>query len=406
MTGHLLSIAMLLLAAAFPVVADDTVPGPDAEWPYPDQLRSSLAYLHPLVNYAVHPAWRRDWERNLHRRNGMMATFGSVATKHLLTDMTLNITEPVGDRVRFLYRMVLSDALHLDRERREHMLGFEIAVHGPLAARLLLNPVSDKEEFDVRVGLMVSDSSRKRYLLLDLWLEDPLFEGKNDRGGLSDRETVGVRWELRERIGRWELSSAGRRGSESRRTYPDADLSPHVSATSLRDDAAAVRVRYALRDDDFVGLEASHVRFESTERRRDGVAGFDYRNEFAHLKGVAVVGLNRRWTLRPEMHWVRQWSSASGRRTTTHRRDDLMPALFCELRPSSRTRWDLGYMAVIYDWDHTANGHPLDHRGSTDKVALGWTRDVSASASLTVSLSHEVGRGRFGGGNVQWRMSF
>jgi len=398
----------LLLIFLFSVLFCFSYPANSAadDWPFPDELRSRLIFVHPMVNYAINPVWQRDWERQLASSNGIQTTVGSVSTKDFSTDLTLNITEPLGEQFRFLYRMVWREGLHLDTSRQEHWLGFEMGLFGKLAAHLQVNPTPNKEEFDLLFGLFITDEIRERYLRVSLRLDDFMHDQKNDLGGTSKEEPVAIQWELRHQIGRWELFSSGRYGSGSQRAYPDSVLSPLVAGSFRRDGASTVRLRHVWSDRDFAGLEASHYRFEAAEQRRDGATDFEYGNEFVHLRGVGVVGIGGPWGLRPEIHWLRQWASAVGRREFTHRRDDFFPALFVELHAPGKSTWELGYMGTHHQWDYTV-GDWVDARDAyTDKIKLGWTYAFLPTARVQFSLSHELDLDRFGGGNVQFQMNF
>lgn len=376
------------------------------DWPFPDELRSRLVFVHPLVNYAVNPAWQRHWERSLASHNGVQTTVGSVSTDDLFTHLTVNITEPLGGRFRFLYRLVWLDGLHQDLTRQEHWPGFEMGLAGRMSVHLQVHPTADKEEFDLLAGLMITDTSRERYLKVSLRLDDFIYEKKNDLGGVSQEEPVSLQWEGRYQSGRWELFSAGRYGSGSRRSYPDSSLSPVVAATYRRDGAATFRLRRLLKEPDFLGLEASHYRFQASEQGRDDAQSFDYSNEYAHLRGLGMIGIGGPWGLRPEIHWLRQWADAFGRREFTHRREDFFPALFLALHAPGKSTWELGYMGTHHQWEYSVGSLPDDRQGYTDKIKLGWTYAFLPTARLQFSLSHELDLDRFGGGNVQFQTVF
>ncbi len=400
--ARLLPVLVLSLLVCLPIPAN----GGGDDWPFPDELRSRLVFVHPMVNYAINPVWQREWERHLVNSNGVQTTVGSVATETFSTDLTLNVTEPLGDRFRFLYRMVWREGLHLDLVRQEHWLGFEMGLFGRVAAHLQVHPTPDKNEFDLLTGLLLTDESRERYLRISLRLDDFMYEQKNDQGGTSLEESVAVQWELRHQAGRWELFSSGRYGSGSRRAFPDSALSPAVTGSYLRQGAATVRLRYLLNEPDFLAIEASHYRFQASEQRRDGASGFDYSNEFVHLRGLGVMGIGGPWGLRPEMHWLRQWAAAVGRRDFTHNREDFFPALFVELHAPGKSTWELGYMASHHQWDYTVGDWTDSRKDFTDKIKLGWTYAFLPTARVQFSLSHELDLDRFGGGNVQYQMNF
>jgi hypothetical protein len=398
---HWIRIPLLLLMvfSFVPAWADD-------DWPFPDEFRSRLVFVHPLVNYAVNPAWQRQWERHLVNGNGVQTTVGSVATEDLYTDLTVNITEPLGGRFRFLYRLIWRDGLHLDLSRQEHWLGFEMGLFGRVAAHLQVHPTPDKEELDLLAGLLLTDSSRERYLKLSLRFDDFLYERKNDLGGISHEEPVSLQWEGRYQTGKWELFSSGRYGSGWRRAYPDSSLSPVVAATHQKDGNGTVRLRYLWWEDEFTGIEVSHYQFEASELRRDLANDLEYANELVHLRGLGVFGIGGSWGMRPEIHWLRQWSSAGGRREFTHRREDFFPALFVELHAPGKSTWELGYMGAHHSWDYSVGAWSDNREGYTDKIKFGWTYAFLPTARVQFSLSHELDLDRFGGGNVQFQTVF
>lgn len=378
----------------------------ESGWPYPDELRSRLTFVHPMVNYSVHPVWQRSWEMGLARDNGLQATSGSVSSEDLFTDLKVNITQPLNDRFRFLYRMHWLDGLHLDISRQEHWLGFEMGLTRGFGIQLQVQPTPDKEELGLLAGFLVTDSDRERYLRLSLRFDDLLYERKNDLGGASESEPVRLQWELRYRTGPWEIFSTGLYGSGSERSYPDSTLSPRVAGSELQSGESTIRLRYLWSPADFVSLNASHYKFEGSEQRRDTEADYRYDNEYLHLRGLGVFGIGGPWGMRPEMHWLRQWASAEGRRDFDHQRDDFYPAVFFELHAPGKSTWELGYMGVHYQWDYQVGSWSDNRDGYTDKIKFGWTYAFQPTAFVQFSISHELDLDRFGGGNVQFQMLF
>lgn len=390
-----------LIPAAFPPAA-----AADDGWPFPRELRARLVFVHPLVNYAVDPVWQRRWERSLNAASGLQLTSGSVSTDDLYSDLMVNITESAGSRFRFLYRTEWREGLHLDRERHHHWLGFAGRMTGPLSAFLQVHPPADKEELDLQAGLLLTDASRERFLRIGLRWDDFLYGDKNELGAVSHAEPVSVIWELRHRAGPWEVFSTGGYGSGSRRSYPDSVRSPAAAAGFERQGAGTLRLRRIWSDRDFLSLEASHYRFEGEQESRPPGQDFTYRNEWVHLRMLVVRPLGRSWTLRPEVHWLRQWSRAEGLRRFHHRREDIFPAVFLQRHGGGKSRWELGYMATHYRWRGSYEGAPDRGDGFTDKIKLGWTWAFLPTARLQLSLSHEVDLERFGGFNVQYQMIF
>jgi hypothetical protein len=393
-------VVMLILGAVATGRADPL------SWPHTTEYRSRLAWVHPLVNYSIHPAWQRAWERHLLQGGGVQITVGSVSTDDLFTRLIVNLDQPLSGPFRFQYRGNWRDGLHLDEELQEHWLGFELAVARPVGAFLHVHPTPDKEDMDLRAGLVVTDGTRERYLRLAVRWDDFLYGKKNDLGGTSDGERVALQWEARWAGGRWEAFTRGDYGTRSRRTFPDPAESPLLAAHERDRDEGSATLRFVLAGDDFVAAGVDHYRFAAAEAWHAPAAAYDYRNEVMHLRAVALLRTAATFGLRPEFHWLRQWADSAGWYAFDHRREDVFPALFVELRAPGRSTWELGYLASHHTWDHVDAGVPDHVADYTDKLKLGWTFAFTPVAALQLSLSHELDLERFGGGNVQYQMLF
>jgi hypothetical protein len=395
-------ILVTLCLLALQLLPAGARPAAAQPWPWPDQHRDRLVWVHPLVNYAFDPAWQRAWDQERARGRSLRTSVGSVSTDDFQTLMQVNVSEPVGGSVRFLYRLDWRDALHVDAAEEQHWLGFGLAVAPGLEAELQAHPAADKEDLDLRAGLLLTDRDRGCYLRLAARWDDPLYGRKNARGGLSRDESVAAQWELRWTRGRWEVAGEGRYGSPWSRTYPDSARSPDLAAASGQRGEGSLRLRRLGDGDRLLQAGLSHYDFRETRDDHGGDPGQSYANEWLHAHALAVVRLSPRTGLRPELHWLRQWARAAGPRTFRHTRQDLFPAVFVQWRADARTTWELGYMAVHYGWEHSGG----DDTGTTDKVKLGWIFAPTPAARLQVSLSHEVDLDRFGGGNIQYQMLF
>jgi len=402
-------IGLLALLLPVPMLLFSWAPSPAAAaepWPHSTIIGSRLGWVHPLVNYAVDPIWQRDWERRLLDGSSLQTTVGSVSTESFFTRMIVNLDRPLRGRFRFVYRGTWREGNHRDEDLQEHWLGLEARLAGPVGVHLQAHPTSDKAEMDLRAGLVLTDERRERYLRLSLRLDDFAYGAKNDLGGDSESESVGVQWEGRYTAGRWEMVSSGYYGSVSQRRYDDPELSPDLAAAVRDRGGSTWTVRYLLDDGDFLSVGADHDAFAAAECHRDADHSYAYDNESLHLRARWVLHARRTWGLRSEMHWLRQWSASSGRWNFRYRREDLFPALFGQWRPSASSTLELGYMACLHRWDYDTPWGPRPVNDYTDKVKLGWLYAFTPEARLQVSISHEVDLDRFGGGNIQYQMTF
>jgi hypothetical protein len=364
-----------------------------------------LLFVHPFLNYDSDPRWRRSWERELVRSNGLRGSVGSVTTDRFLTDIQLNLTQPVSSQFRILYMMDWLETLHLDVDEQQHFVGLEGRAMGPLSTHVLVHPTSSKAEMDFLAGLLLTNERRDGYLRISLRMEDPLFDEKNDLEASADEIAWGPQWDARYATGVWEAFSQGRYLSPQVRSFPNPGLSPDVSSTSLQTGKSIVRLRWIADSDHFVEMRAFHQNFEEESTARDGQRRSSYENQIVQLGLLYFRPLGSKLSAQLESQYV--WRNAQ-RDSVSHRRRDLLLGTSLELGLGAGHSVDIRYMGTSFEWTTT----PLDLSSSPDrdgyasKLGLGWTYRFAEATWLRASLSHEPDPQRFGGGNVQLQMRF
>jgi hypothetical protein len=396
-----LVLAILALAGA---------PGsaPADDWPYDDRYASSLLYLHETLDYAFHPLWVRQWERNLVSGNGLRGTAGSLTTDDLITVLQVDVAQPAGRGFRVLYVADRFEAPHRDVLDREQFVGLEAPVLDGFGIQLLADPMTEKEELDALAGIVLANSARESYLRLWLRLDDPVWGRKNDRGGRSVQEAIGPQWTARLARGPWEFFSAGRSSRPSQRAFDDPVLSPDVAAEERRRGESESRLRWTARGGSWAEAALAHWAYEETIEARDPAGSYAYENRIVRGRLAAGSPESARWGGRAELHHVRQDAEAQGAHDYAYERRDLPWALHLEWRPTPAQVWDLGYLRSRYEWDYAPRDGttPFDAAGGVDKVKLAWTFLFSQEARMLLGLSHEPEASRFGGGNLQLQAIF
>lgn len=389
---RLLMPALALLVSSAPVRAADLPgggPGP-------------LLYLHPLVNYAIDPEWTRAWERGLQSGNSLRVNVGSVSTDDFLTDVELHLTEPLSERFRVLYDLRWFEARHIETADTEHFLGFEASVVDGLALQGQAHPASDKEDLDLRFGLLVHSANRQQYARVLVRWDDPLFDDKNDLDAVQDQAATSLEWVAR---GRWrwvEAFTEGSYGSGSERSYPDSVKVPEPGADSRRLNGSVSRVRGLLGRERFVELELWHHEFESSVTPRTASSAETYRNRVFDVVVRGVWRIDGAWRVRSEVHRLDQEASAS---SFDYARADWMPALWVRRSFGRVHSVEVGYMGTRYDWDGSPDD-PASEDGYKQKLELAWFIEPSDRARVQFSLSHEPDPQKFGGANVQVQVGF
>lgn len=382
--------------------------GQTRAWPYDAADNSDLVYVHARVNYALSPDWVRDWERRAAHGVSAWVSVGSVTNRRFLTDVRLRIDEGLGSgRFRFLYDLRWLDGEHVDTATLQQFLGMEGRIVGPLGATARIHPTSRKENVDALFGLVVADEARARFLRVSLSLDDFLYGDKNETGGVSVSEPVGVRWEGRYAAARWEAYSEGRYASGSRRVFPDSAASPVVAERWGGVEGSASRLRWLPSDDAYLELHVTHYAFTDGQRWRDG-SSFDYGNEVLETGLTYVFSPASRVRAWPGVRVLRRRAENGGTAPYDVSRTDLMPSAFVQVTLGSSDDVQVGYMGSWSDRSRTGAGPERDFDVSrwADKAELAWTHRFSELARIQMSISQEIASGRFGGGNVQFLAFF
>jgi hypothetical protein len=96
--------AIRLLLTALLVGTGANAQLPDEDWSFEKSYRTQMLYLHSFVNYAYDLEWQYQWEQRQFVGNSLRINTGSVASDELLTDIDINISQPLNEKWRFAGR--------------------------------------------------------------------------------------------------------------------------------------------------------------------------------------------------------------------------------------------------------------------------------------------------------------
>jgi hypothetical protein len=388
--------AVILLAGASACLA-----GAAPDWPYDDGLDEPLLYLHPEVNYALHPEQQDTWERRRLGPGAMRLVLGSSATDELLIDTHWTMNPLLaGGGLRLRADLVWQEQRHLPAERQDVWFGLEQRVWRRWSVTAQLHPAEAKEEMDLRAGLTWASPDRERYVEVLYLAEDIVRDAKDDRRPVSGRSPRGVSWSGRLAHGAWSVYTEGRWAAGFSRRYPDSGASPDLAAWEGADNVLLVCGRCRPEPRTQVSLSWRHAedRQRQTWREPDAAYSHDYVGWYRLLSARALVPLDGRWRLRCELHRVDRRVHADGWRPLAYRRRDIMPGLWVERRLGADHHLELGYLGSAYRWRRDEAAVRDDF---ADKVELAATFGLARGARLAISLSHEVSLERFGGASVR-----
>lgn len=392
-TGAVIALAAMIQLGPLTTVASEPA------WPYERDLRNRLLLLHPLANYSLHPDQRAAWDRERVAGSAMLATIGSVHTEELLIDAQWALNADLAPGLRLRNDIVWFETRHLPFARRDFWLGLEGTATTGLAGVVQVQPAYDKEDLDLRLGILWSaGSDRSRYAQLLFVRESLVYEEKSDLDGTVAQPATGVDWLVRQALGRWTLTSQGRWRQGHVYSFPDSASSPALASESGRDDAMTVRLAYAPTPRAAVEAALSLNETAAAEIHRDGLYSHDYAGWLQHVSLCGLLPLDHRWRLRAEVHRASQRTDVTGWRAFHYRREEIMAAAYGEWRWADRHHLEAGYLNTWYDWHYAGEAA---ENGRADKLSLAVQFGFVGEAALRFSLSHEVNLQRFGGFNAQ-----
>ena len=380
----------------------------DADWEFEDPYTDQMLYLHALVNYSYDLQWQYDWERRQFVSNAIRVNTGSVTSKELLTDIDLNINQPLNDKWRF-QGSFRRNGLRQRPEREDRLLvGFERSLFESSAVYVTVNPEFNKEFIDVAVGYTFYRDDRQQYIRVGTLIEDVNYETKNDLGGKTDQQPIALQWALRLGLANdWYIYSDGEVGSGFERSFPDATASPDVSHHDRRSNSAQLRVSRASDDGTVWSAWVEWYDFNEVKWFRQPGLDYDYENTQLDFAVEHIRMLGARHRLRLLVHYVDQKAKSRGFNEHDYDRADVVGGAFYEyLWPNSGATfaYAFGQPDIAFQAPDAAENYTLDDY--RDKLSIGWRYNFSEDAQIHLSVSHEVSVNGFGGGAVRFQMFF
>jgi hypothetical protein len=381
---------------------------PDDDWDFEDGYKTRMLYLHSLVNYAYDLEWQFEWERRQFAGNSLRINTGSVASDELLTDVDLNINQPLNEKWRFMGRFT-RDGRRWQSVRQERLLlGLERSILDSSAVYLTVNPEFDKEFIDVAAGYTFYRDNREQYVRVGVLAEDVNWGTKNAFGGEQEQMSISVEWAVRLSLAdNWWLYSDGNVGSGFARTFLDPTASRDVSRHDRRENKAQIRLTRAEQGGKAWSAWVAWYDFNEVQEFRSPGFDYDYSNTVLDVAVEHTRRIGDRHRLRLLMHYVDQRAESTGFNEHDYDRQDIVGGAFYEyLWPASSVTfaYAFGQPDIIYTAPDPSDNYELDNY--RDKVILGWRYTFSENAQIRLSISHEISAEGFGGGAVQFQMFF
>jgi len=400
------AVTRRLLLTAFFISASAHAQSPNENWAFEDGYQTQMLYLHSFINYAFDLEWQYEWEQRQFVGNSLRINTGSVASDELRTDIDINLSQPLNEKWRFMGRFT-RDGFRWQQLRKEQLLvGLERSILDSSAVYLMVNPEYGKESMDIAAGYTYYMDDREQYVRIGVLSEDFQWDTKSASGGRQDQDPISVEWAIRLGLANnWWLYSEGNVGTGFERVFPDATESPEISRHDRRENTAQVRVTRAAQDGKTWSAWISWYDFNELKEFRPTGFDYDYTNIVinAAVEHTRIIGERHRLRLLAQL--VDQQAESTGFNAHDYDRFDILAGVFYEYLwlMSGLT---VAYMAGQPDIAYTAPGDNYDLGDYRDKVMLGWRYIFSEDAQIRVSISHEVAEQGFGGGAIQFQMSF
>ena len=381
---------------------------PDEDWDFEDGYMTGMLYLHSLVNYAYDLEWQYEWERRQLTGNALRVNTGSVASDELLTDIDININQPLNDKWRFMGRFTREGLRWRSVRQEQLLLGFERTVGDSSAAYVTVNPEFDKESIDVAAGYTFYKDNREQYVRVGVLAKDVDWGAKNALGGDQEQMPVSVEWAIRLSLSdNWWLYSDGEVGSGFERTFPDPTESPDLLRHDQRENKAQVRLTRAEQGGTAWSAWVAWYDFNEVQMFRPAGFDYDYSNTVLDVAIEHTREIGDRHRLRLLAHFVDQQADSNGFNEHNYDRRDIVGGAFYEyLWPESGVTlaYAFGLPDAAYTAPDPAENFELDDYW--DKVIVGWRYTFSENAQIRLSISHEISAKGFGGGAVQFQTFF
>lgn len=381
---------------------------PDENWPYEDSYQKQMLFLHPFINYAFDVEWQYEWERRQFVSHAARVNTGSVASDELLTDVDINISQPLNDKWRFTGRFNRAGFRWQQLRDEQLHLGLERSIFGSSAIYLTVNPEYNKEAIDVAAGYTFYKDNREQYVRIGLLAEDFEWETTKELGGKQEQDPIAVEWAVRLGFGNnWWIYSDGKVGTGFERTFPDATISPDVSRHDRYENKAQLRLTRAEQDGKIWSAWVSWYDFNELKEFRQPGFDYDYSDTVINLALEHTRLIGDRHRLRLLAHFVDRQAESTGFNAHDYDRQDLLAGVFYEyLWPNSglTLAYAAGQPDIIYTAADPVDDYKLDDY--RDKVILGWRYTFSEDAQIRFSISHEIAAEGFGGGAVQFQTFF
>ncbi len=338
--------------------------------------------------------------------NGVRFSYGSASSKKLLHYEDININQSFGKGWGFRCYVNSQFSEYKDRSETLRFIEFQKSIFHGLSLCTAANLKYKKQDIDGKLGLLHVNKTRENYLQLFFCWDDLVYTERNDEGGRTTKNPIGISWLSRFSGEKWNIFTNGKLSTGFERDYKEKK-SPDRSHLKRQTSEANGKFTWYFTEKTRIEAELNHYYFFEKQLFRQSAQDYSYSNEIFHgvLRYLVPV-----WTtsqLDFEMHYVNQYARAGGYKQYTYNRNEYIPAVFLK-RSSEKYSVRIGYNGSFYNWDFDDYFNIKDDSKDdfVDKLNLGFTYHFSQTAHVYLSVSHVLQLDDFGGGNMRYMMFF
>lgn len=374
------------------------------EWHFEDYYQETMLYIHPIANYDFHPEWYQEWENNSFRSNIVRLNFASISMSELFSDAQLVVNEQVLKNLWFRYEYIYYATHHQNEQQRSSFMGFEKNIYRYFSLFVYGNPHFEKENIDVQYGFSLANQKRTRYFRFAYVQVDPFWDQKNDVNSSSIKKPWEIVWTSHLSWKKIRLFANGRYDNGYQRKYINNPIEPLLAFRQKRTNSWLVKINYFTTKTAFFELKYDFYEYYESKAFLNDFNNYDYKNQINMYKIAYITPIFKN-KLRLGIHFIDQNANSELYHAHKFYRREAIPFLFWQMfwGPGAL---EMGYMISFYKWDYsTLDKHSyVDHY--VDKIKLGYTFNIKNKAYLQFAVSHVTTIWGFGGGNVQYFMTF
>ena len=377
------------------------------EWDYGFCYKEELLYLHTAINYDFDPDWQQDWEKELLKGKGIRFSFGSLTKRQLFHNEDVIVNQYLDRGWWFRAHFNWYGSRHLDTDTESGFVEFQKEILAGWFACVSADLKHNKEEIDGAFGILKTNRTRDSYSLIQICWDDLVYDKRNTLGGKTTKQPLGIRWLVRTEGESWGIFTQGKYSAGFTRDYKNPDLSPEYNRHEQQTNHADIKLIRRLTKRSRLEALVSLYHFDESKVYYSHDRDYSYLNTIYHGTLRYLFPVSVPYSARVELHGIKQYGRARGRRDYRYKRKEMLPAFFIKRSVNSHA-FEVGYFSSFYGWDYDDMLESADYSRDdyVDKLKIGWTYRFNQKARIQLSLSHVMQRESFGGGNAQYMMFF